>query len=42
MQVAIIGAGPAGLYLAYLLKRSKLKVEVEVFEQNPPDATGRC
>jgi len=39
MRVAIVGAGPAGLYLAYLLERGKLKVEVEVFEQNPPDAT---
>ena len=39
MRVAIVGAGPAGLYLAYLLERGKLKVQVEVFEQNPPDAT---
>jgi 2-polyprenyl-6-methoxyphenol hydroxylase-like FAD-dependent oxidoreductase len=39
MRVVILGAGPAGLYLAYLLKRDRPAIEVEVIEQNPPDAT---
>jgi 2-polyprenyl-6-methoxyphenol hydroxylase-like FAD-dependent oxidoreductase len=39
MRVAILGAGPAGLYLAYLLKRRDREMDVRVFEQNPPDAT---
>ncbi len=39
MRVAIVGAGPAGLYLAYLLKRGRSGAAVRVVEQNPPDAT---
>ena len=39
MRVAILGAGPAGLYLAYLIKRRDPSAEVSVFEQNSADAT---
>jgi 2-polyprenyl-6-methoxyphenol hydroxylase-like FAD-dependent oxidoreductase len=39
MRIAILGAGPAGLYLAYLIKRRDRGAEVTVFEQNAPDAT---
>jgi len=35
----IVGAGPSGLYLAYLLKRSNPAHVVRVFEQNHPDVT---
>jgi 2-polyprenyl-6-methoxyphenol hydroxylase-like FAD-dependent oxidoreductase len=38
MRVAILGAGPAGLYLSHLLKR-RPGSEVRLIEQNPPDAT---
>lgn len=39
MRIAILGAGPSGLYLAYLLKRAKFPADIEVIEQNPRDAT---
>jgi 2-polyprenyl-6-methoxyphenol hydroxylase-like FAD-dependent oxidoreductase len=39
MRIAIIGAGPAGLYLAYLLKRRRPGADVTVVEQNPANAT---
>jgi len=39
MRVAILGAGPAGLYLAYLIKRRDRDAEVRLFEQNSADAT---
>src|ERR1044071_6516861 len=39
MRIAILGAGPAGLYLSYLLKRRRLNADVTVVEQNPANAT---
>ncbi|MFZ5691153.1 MAG: FAD-dependent monooxygenase [Pseudomonadota bacterium] len=39
MRIVIIGAGPAGLYLSLLLKRSGLDISLSVVEQNAPDST---
>jgi 2-polyprenyl-6-methoxyphenol hydroxylase-like FAD-dependent oxidoreductase len=39
MRIAILGAGPAGLYLSYLIKRRDRGSETTVLEQNAPDAT---
>lgn len=39
MRIAIVGAGPAGLLLATLLRRRRPDWRVEVFEQNAADAT---
>jgi anthraniloyl-CoA monooxygenase len=39
VRVEIVGGGPAGLYLAILLRRVDRGVDVRVLERNPPDAT---
>jgi 2-polyprenyl-6-methoxyphenol hydroxylase-like FAD-dependent oxidoreductase len=39
MRIGVVGAGPAGLLFALLAKRRRRDWQVEVVEQNPPDAT---
>lgn len=39
MKVDIVGGGPSGLFLAILLAQHAPNVEIEVLEQNAPDAT---
>jgi anthraniloyl-CoA monooxygenase len=39
VRVGILGGGPAGLYLALLLKKADRAIEVSVLERNAPDAT---
>jgi 2-polyprenyl-6-methoxyphenol hydroxylase-like FAD-dependent oxidoreductase len=39
MRIAIVGGGPAGLYLGRLVKLHMPQHGVDIFEQNAPDAT---
>jgi len=39
MKIAVIGAGPAGLYFALLHKKHDPSLDIRVIEQNPRDAT---
>ena len=39
MRIVILGAGPAGLYLAYLIKRRRADADIVLIEQNSADAT---
>ncbi|GAB7548122.1 FAD-dependent monooxygenase [Cupriavidus sp. 8B] len=39
MKVAIIGGGPSGLFLSILLKERLASVEIDIYEQNPENAT---
>ena len=39
MKIGILGAGPAGLYAAILLKRCRSDVQIRIIEQNDANAT---
>lgn len=39
MKIDILGAGPAGLYFAILMRKADPTHQVRVFERNAPDAT---
>lgn len=39
MKINILGAGPAGLYFAALMKRDDPSHEITIYERNPRDAT---
>jgi anthraniloyl-CoA monooxygenase len=39
LKIAIVGAGPAGLYCGLLLKKADPALAITIFERNPPDVT---
>lgn len=39
MKIAIVGGGPGGLFLARLIRRHDPSIVIDIFEQNPPEAT---
>jgi len=39
MKIAIVGGGPAGLYFGLLTKKRNPHFDIQIYEQNAPDAT---
>jgi 2-polyprenyl-6-methoxyphenol hydroxylase-like FAD-dependent oxidoreductase len=39
VRIAVLGGGPGGLYFAYLWKTRHPDAEIDLFDQNPADAT---
>src|SRR5512132_851225 len=39
MRIAVVGGGPAGLFFALLMKRSRPACDILIVEQNARDAT---
>src|SRR4051812_178755 len=39
MKIAVVGGGPAGLYLAILVKKARPAAEITIYERNQADDT---
>lgn len=39
MHVSVIGGGPAGLYAGILIRQARPDIEINIYEQNPANAT---